>query len=118
MNERSYKGWAIVRSRLGTLILSLLLALMVWIYASALENPLVLEDFSERIPLVVRGLDPALQSVQPLDRESVTVKVRAPRKSWDDLSVSDFFAYIDLSPTRRCGSLRCANLVCVYSWMC
>jgi YbbR domain-containing protein len=97
MNERSYKGWAIVRSRLGTLILSLLLALMVWIYASALENPLVLEDFSERIPLVVRGLDPALQSVQPLDRESVTVKVRAPRKSWDDLSVSDFFAYIDLS---------------------
>ncbi|MGL4649187.1 MAG: CdaR family protein, partial [Caldilineaceae bacterium] len=60
-------------------------------------NPLVTQDFPERIGITVRGLDPALQPVQDLGNESVRVNLRAPRAAWDDLDAGDFTATVDLT---------------------
>ena len=83
--------------QLGTIGFSILLALIVWLIAINQEDPIVQGEFSERIPVTVRGLAEGLQPLQDLSDESVRVTIRAPQSSWDDLVASDFTAYIDLS---------------------
>lgn len=83
--------------QLGTLALSILLAVIVWLIAIDQEDPIVQGEFPDRIPVTIRGMAEDLQPLQDLNNETVRVTIQAPQSSWDDLDASDFTAYIDLS---------------------
>ena len=83
--------------QLGTLALSIVLALIVWLIAINQENPLIQREYQERIPVTVRGLPADLEALQDLSKETVRVVLQAPRSSWDNLDVSDFHAYLDMT---------------------
>ena len=78
-------------------MLSIVLALAVWWIAIDQENPLVVQDFGERVPVSVLGLGESLVVVEDLSSEAVRLRLRAPRNSWQDLTVSDFRATLDLT---------------------
>lgn len=69
----------------------------MWVIAINQENPIIQATFDERLPVTVRGLPENLMPIQDLSRETVQVVLQAPRDSLDNLSTSDFTAYIDLS---------------------
>lgn len=94
---RQRSRWRALVDQTGTILLSLALAVVIWLIAVSQANPLVTEQFGERLPIVVRGLDSDLQSVQDLSRETVRVTIRAPREAWDDLDAVDFTASLDLT---------------------
>jgi len=77
--------------------MSVALALIVWIFAIDQENPLQRDNFSTPIPISVRGLSPGLQTLQDLNQRTVTLTLRAPKRTWESLTASDFQAVIDLS---------------------
>ncbi|MGB5051812.1 MAG: hypothetical protein WBO46_22890, partial [Caldilineaceae bacterium] len=52
------------RETVVALLMSVALALVVWIFAVDQENPLVRDDFATPIPITVRGLNPDLQTLQ------------------------------------------------------
>jgi YbbR domain-containing protein len=82
---------------MATLVLSIVLALAVWWIAIDQENPLVVQDFGERVPVSVLGLGENLVMVEDLSSETVRLRLRAPRNSLQDLTVSDFRATLDLT---------------------
>jgi YbbR domain-containing protein len=82
---------------IATLLLAIVLALAVWWIAIDQENPLVVQDFGERVPVSVLGLGENLVIVEDLSSEAVRLRLRAPRNSWQDLTLSDFRATIDLT---------------------
>lgn len=84
-------------SDVGTLLLSLVLALVIWLIAVNQENPLIKEQFAEAIPVTIVGLGEGLQPVQDLSKESVTLELRAPRTSWESMKIDDFRAVLDLT---------------------
>jgi len=86
-----------LQESLVTLLMSVALALIVWIFAIDQENPLQRGSFSTPVPVSVRGLSPGLQTLQDLNQRTVTLTLRAPRRTWESLTVSDFQAVIDLS---------------------
>ncbi len=86
-----------IRDTLVTLLMSVALALVVWVFAMDQENPLIRQDFSTPIPISVRGLDPDLQTLQDLTQRTVSLNVRTSRHTWDSLAADDFSAVIDLS---------------------
>jgi YbbR domain-containing protein len=94
---RESRRWRWLLDQLGAILLSLALAVVIWLIAVSQENPLITQDFPERIGITVRGLDSSLQPVQNLGNESVRVNVRAPRAAWDDLDAGDFAATVDLT---------------------
>ena len=67
---------------MATLLLSIILALAVWWIAIDQENPLVVQDFGERVPVSVLGLGENLVVVEDLSSEAVRLRLRAPRNSW------------------------------------
>ena len=71
---------------MATLLLSIVLALTVWWIAIDQENPLVVQDFGERVPVSVLGLGENLVVVEDLSSEAVRLRLRAPRNSWQDLT--------------------------------
>lgn len=82
---------------MATLLLSIVLAVAVWWIAINQENPLVVQDLEERVPVSVLGLGEELVIVEDLSNEAVRLRLRAPRNSWTDLTVSDFRATLDLT---------------------
>ncbi len=74
------------------------LAVVIWLIAVSQGNPLVSQEFPERIPITVRGLDSGLQPVQNLGTESVRVSLRAVQAAWTDLDAGDLTASVDLAP--------------------
>lgn len=91
------KGWSLALSRLGSLLISIALAFVIWLYVNNLENPLDTRVFDQRIQVTIYGLDPNLQPIQDLSTEDVAITVRAPRKVWGDLTAKVFSAHIDLT---------------------
>lgn len=83
--------------QLGTIFLAVALAVVIWLIAVSQENPLITQEFPERIPITVRGLDAALQPLQDLGNQGVRVTLRAPRAAWTDLAVNNFTASVDLT---------------------
>ena len=81
----------------GTLLLSAVLALTIWLIAVNQENPLIVQEFDTRIPLTVVGLSEGVEVVQDLSTESVALELRAPRTSWESMRESDFRAMLDLT---------------------
>ncbi len=89
-------SWNDLRDIVNTLLMSFLLALIVWIIAVDQENPLERHQVGP-IPIQVRGLAEGYQTSQDLSDKTVILEVRAPRRTWEVLSEKDFVAFIDLS---------------------
>lgn len=81
-------------SNLGTMIISLLLAAVVWVVAVRQENPLDTYTFGP-IPIEVVNLsaDTVIFGDVP---KSLQVTLRATESSWRDISVDKFRAWADL----------------------
>jgi hypothetical protein len=58
--------WRLFVERLGAYLLSLVLALVIWLVAVNEENPVITQPFPPAIPIQVRGPDEGLQTVQNL----------------------------------------------------
>ena len=97
MKEHLRIFWNRLVTYLGTMILSGIMGLIVWLIAIDQVNPLVTREYSDSINIVTRGLDPTLMPVQDLSKESVRVFLRAPLQTWDTIEPRDITAYIDLS---------------------
>ena len=80
-----------------TLLLSVLLAFVVWFIAIDQENPMIREEYAEPILIEVRNMGPGLQSVQDLTNRTAVLTLRAPQRTLESLHVDDFFAIIDLA---------------------
>jgi len=94
---RSQTRFEFLRPDFGTLAMSIVLALIVWWIAINQENPLVVQDFQERVPVSVLGLSNGMVVVEDLSNETVKLRLRAPRTSWENMDVTDFRAIIDLT---------------------
>lgn len=81
----------------GSLLLALILALIVWLIAINRENPTITEAFPEPIEIDVRGLASDLDIVQDLEGESIRPTLQGPQSAWENLDVNDITAYIDLA---------------------
>lgn len=91
------RTWNKFADRLGTLLLSAVLALIIWLIATNQQNPVIQDVFSEPLPVSVRGLTGSLEPIQDLSDVQVKITVRSPEQSWATLDTNDFSAYIDLS---------------------
>jgi len=84
--------------RLGTLLLALVLAVVVWVVSIQQENPVQTTTLSS-VPVNVVNLpdDLIFTDNGSTDIPAVDVRVRAPRNIIETLSVRDLDAFIDLS---------------------
>ncbi|MEX1020671.1 MAG: CdaR family protein [Litorilinea sp.] len=89
--------WRRLGEQISTLLLSLVLAVIVWLIAVNQENPIVQRQFNEQIAVSVRGLAAQYQIVQDLSRETVSVTLQGPQNNWESLNVGDFIAFINLA---------------------
>jgi YbbR domain-containing protein len=81
-------------SNLGTVGLSLFLAMIIWIVAVRQENPLVIDTFGP-IPIEVVNL-PGNMVIFGDVPKSLQVTLRATEASWRDLADGKFRAWVDL----------------------
>jgi YbbR domain-containing protein len=86
-----------VAGDIGTLLLSAVLALTIWLIAINQENPLTARQLDTPVPLTLVGLSEGLEMVQDLNEESVVLELRAPRTSWESMRDDDFRATLDLT---------------------
>jgi len=81
---------------LGSIILALILALMVWIVAVNEENPPTDVTYPEAATIEVEGLSPGLILAEELN-QTVTLKLVVAAAVIKELSRQDFRAVVDLS---------------------
>ncbi|OGO49509.1 MAG: hypothetical protein A2148_05430 [Chloroflexi bacterium RBG_16_68_14] len=85
-----------LRYNWGIGLLSLVLALSLWVYVTDKENPEQTGRVPGSVPIEVVNV-PSDQAVFSLSRESVSVRVRAPESVFEELTPEDFRATVDLS---------------------
>jgi YbbR domain-containing protein len=83
-------------SNLGLMVLSLILAMLVWLVAVEQDNPTSEERFRAPISIEFTGLSEDMVFYAP-SHEQVYVTVRAPESVWGILRSEDFRAVVDLS---------------------
>ncbi|MEZ4860802.1 MAG: CdaR family protein [Caldilineaceae bacterium] len=104
--------WIETVGHVGTLFLSILMGIIVWLIAINQVNPLKTEDFADAIPIEVRGLNSSkLQLTQDLSKEYVKVRLRAPLTTWEKLTNRDLTAYIDVTGLGKGGHDVAINVV-------
>ncbi len=81
-------------SRLGSALLALALAALVWVIAVREEYPR--GDFSQPVTVSRSGLSEQLIVFGDILNE-VRIEIRAPKARWSDLQARDFNAWVDLS---------------------
>lgn len=84
-----------VLQSLSTMVLSIILATMVWFVAVREQNPPIEDNYAQSIPLEVENLPPDTVIFGDVP-ERVNLRLRAPQSSWDELSPAKFRAWIDL----------------------
>ena len=84
--------------RLGSFVLALVLAVIVWVVAMQQQNPIV-TALVQNVPVSVRNMPETLvfDEEQPDLPDTVDLRVRGPQGLINTLAPSDFVAYIDLS---------------------
>lgn len=97
MRVRLAKGWRRLLEQLGTLSLSVIMGAIVWLIAIDQENPLITQEYRERLTIQAHGLAAELQPTENLNAQSVTLILRAPKSSWETLKTSDIQAFVDLA---------------------
>ncbi len=87
----------VLLDNLGSAFLALLLAFMVWIVAITEGNPIREGQYPEEgLSLEVVNLPQGLVLFEPVT-ERVSVTLRAPQNTWEELSPKNFRAFVDLS---------------------
>ncbi len=87
--------WQRILSNLGSALLALLLAFVVWVVAVNEENPQKEDPFPNPIPIEFINQPQGIVVFGDVV-ESVQVVIRAPQSSWDNLRPSSFKAWVDL----------------------
>ena len=82
---------------LGTFLLALIVAAMVWVVALDEENPLEENAFSQPVAIQLINLPSNMILISPAAAGSVDITLRAPRLVWQSLSPSQFRVIADLS---------------------
>lgn len=82
--------------QIGSFILALVLATVVWVVAEQQQNPVETRTV-RRIPVELRNLPSDVILVDVGDAPTVDIEARAQRSIWDRLNTSDIQAYVDLS---------------------
>jgi len=90
------QGVGSVRENWGVGVLSIVLAVALWVFVTDKENPDVTGTVSGDIAVEAVNV-PEDQAVFSLSPETVRVRVQAPERVFDDLEAGDFIASIDLS---------------------
>lgn len=83
-----------IDDRLGRVLLSIVLAILLWLYVAYLENPTVSTQFTD-LTVEVRGLGDSLKVVSPLP--TVLARVEAPQSVLGRLSKGDIQPYVDVA---------------------
>ena len=76
--------------------LSLVLAVMLWVFVTDVENPTRTDFFPATIPIETVNVSRDL-AVASLSESAVSVRISASEDSWDDLTRDNFRASVDLS---------------------
>ncbi|MFB0536147.1 MAG: YbbR-like domain-containing protein [Anaerolineae bacterium] len=84
-------------SNVGSIILALVLAIVVWAVAANEENPIIEDVFSEAIPIEIINQLEGTVIVGSDAANKVQLTLRASQASWDELSVNKFRAQADLA---------------------
>jgi len=79
---------------LGSAILALFLAILVWVVATYEANP-PKTGVIQGIPIEIRNKPSNLQIMNSIDGQ-VEIEIRAPQSSWEGLDTASFDAFIDL----------------------
>ncbi|MEN8097871.1 MAG: CdaR family protein [Chloroflexota bacterium] len=81
---------------LGTMVLALILAIVVWIVAAQEENPIVARELSEPVPILYANLPDGvvISNNPPIEMK---LGVYGPEKTLDALQISDFIIEVDLA---------------------
>jgi YbbR domain-containing protein len=83
-------------NNVGSIILALVLAIVVWVVAANEENPIVEDVFPEAVPIeIVNQPEGTIIFGDVVD--TVQLTLRASQASWDELSVNKFQARVDLA---------------------
>lgn len=90
----SFLRW--VLDNLGNMLLSIALAVLVWIVAVQQANPNIERTFPVAIPIVTQNI-PAGMITYAESARSVRLTISAPQSTWDVLSADRLAAAIDLS---------------------
>lgn len=85
-----------LRSNLGTLALSLLFGLTIWVIVNQEQNPVREADFQPDIKITVVGLKPGLMVTNDYPT-STRLRLHAPQNTWTQLTVDRFSVIADLS---------------------
>lgn len=101
VNRSVRSWWRRFIGHLGTLALSIIMGLIVWLIAINQQNPLVTQPYNEAIPVEVRGLAADLASARTLALSLVELELQAPRTSWDRLRRNAISVYVDLDDLRE-----------------
>src|SRR3990172_9049482 len=80
-----------LRYNWGIGLLSVVLAISLWVYVTDKENPEQTGRVPGAVPIEVVNV-PSDQAVSSLSRESVSVRVRAPESIFQELTPEDFRA--------------------------
>jgi YbbR domain-containing protein len=85
-----------LRENLGTLLLSFLLAVTVWVAAVSQADPILEQDFPQPIEISYIGLseEMLLLGEPPV---TATITLRAPESVWRELAIQDIHIEADLS---------------------
>jgi YbbR domain-containing protein len=97
---RSVNAQSMLRSlvsigNLGSLLMALVLAVMVWMAATIQENPFAEGFLADPVPVEVVNRGEGLVIVGGANQQ-VRIRVRAPESVWEDLGAGSFRAYVDL----------------------
>lgn len=81
---------------IGTAILALILALVVWFGATSAANPAITDWHQGQVPIIIKGQPRDSVIVTPIESYA-EVRITVPRDSWETVRPTDFIAYVDLS---------------------
>jgi YbbR domain-containing protein len=87
---------ASLRGNWSLAVLSLVLAAMLWVFVTDVENPTRTDPFPARIPIETVNVGQGL-AVASLSESAVSLRISAPEDIWDELTREDFRATVDLS---------------------
>lgn len=84
-----------VRRTPGLLVLSALLAVSLWVFVTDTENPTIVDQFPQPIPVEAVNVADNLAVANQLP--PISVRISAPTDRWDDISATNLRAFVDLN---------------------
>lgn len=91
------------RQRILTALVSLVIAIVIWLYVQVTINPVISRTFSTQVSY--RGVETAKSNgyIVQMPLESIQITLMGRQRTINDLSVNDINAYIDLSGLAQTG---------------